>query len=202
MFVQVIQGHVKDPDRLEAAMDRWVRDLAPGADGWVGSTGGVTDDGEFVGLACFRDAEAARRNSDRPEQDRWWSETSKLFDGEVTFHDSESVMTDDHGDRENAHFVQIIQGRGDNPERAMELMTQDADKWAQFRPEILAETACGYGDGEYTVAVYFTDEEQARAGERKQPPPELAAQMAEMDKLNVEEPHFFDLHHPWIHSPR
>jgi hypothetical protein len=26
----------------------------------------------------------ARRNSERPEQDRWWAETAKLFDGAAT----------------------------------------------------------------------------------------------------------------------
>jgi len=201
MFVQVIQGHVRDAGQVKAAMDQWQRDLAPTAEGWVGSTGGVTDDGEFVGLACFADEAAARRNSDRPEQGRWWDRTSKLFDGEVTFHDSADVMTDNPGDPDQAHFVQIMQGRGSDPARAMELMSQDSDKWAKFRPDVLGSTACGYGDGEYTVAMYFTSEKDARAGEKKQPPPELAAQMEEMNKLNVEEPRFYDIHSPWINSP-
>ncbi len=70
MFVQVIQGQVSDSEQVRAAFDRWVRDLAPGAAGWLGSTAGVTEDGRFVALVRFASEEEARRNSDRPEQDR------------------------------------------------------------------------------------------------------------------------------------
>ena len=81
MFVQVIQGQVSDPEQARAALDRWARELAPGAGGWLGSTAGVTEDGRFIALARFESEEAARRNSDRPEQDRWWAETARLFTG-------------------------------------------------------------------------------------------------------------------------
>jgi hypothetical protein len=42
------------------------------------------------------------------------------------------------------------------------------------------------------MALYFTSEEAAREGERKEPPPELKAQMDEMGRLSVGEPEFFD----------
>jgi hypothetical protein len=48
----------------------------------------VTNAGQFVGLARFESEAAARHNSNRPEQDRWWAQTAKLFDGEVSFSDS------------------------------------------------------------------------------------------------------------------
>jgi hypothetical protein len=94
-----------------------------------------------------------------------------------------------------------MRGRGTDPERAMELMSQDSEKWAEFRPEILGTVAVGHEGGGYTVAIYFTSEAEARAGERKEPPPELAAQMEEMNKLMTGEPEFLDLGHPWIYSP-
>ena len=118
MFVQVIQGKAADPEQLRLAIDRWVRDVAPGAVGWLGSTGGVTEDGRFIALVRFESADAARRNSNRPEQDRWWSETSALLDGEATFSDSEDVTVDVNGDPDQAGFVQVMQGRGTDPERA------------------------------------------------------------------------------------
>jgi hypothetical protein len=202
MFVQVIRGQVSDADQVRAALDRWMQDLAPGASGWLGSTAGVTEDGRFIALARFESEDAARRNSDRPEQDRWWTETSKLFAGEVTFRDSSDVTVDVNGDPDNAGFVQIMQGRGTDPDRAKELMSQNPDEWAAFRPEVIGSVAVGHEGGAYTMAMYFTSEAEAREGERKQPPPELAAQMAEMDKLSVGEPEFFDLKQPWIYSPR
>src|SRR6266545_2271406 len=155
MFVQVIRGQVSDADQVHAALDQWMRDLAPGATGWLGSTAGVTEDGRFIALVRFESADAARRNSDRPD-----------------------------------------------PDRAKELMTQNPQEWAAFRPDVIGSVAVGHEGGAYTMAMYFTSEAEAREGERKEPPPELAAQMAEMNKLSVGEPQFFDLKQPWLYAPR
>jgi hypothetical protein len=202
VFVQVIQGQVADAEQARAALDRWARELAPGATGWLGSTAGVTEDGRFIALARFASEEAARRNSDRPEQDRWWAETARLFSGEPTFNDSSDVTVDLVGDPDEAGFVQVIQGRGSDPDRARELMRQDSSAaWAAYRPEILGSVAVGHEGGAYTMAVYFTSEAAAREGERKQPPPELQAQMDELAALSVGEPEFFDLKRPWLYSP-
>jgi hypothetical protein len=202
MFVQVIQGQVSDAGEVRAAWDRWVRELAPGAAGWLGSTCGVTDDGRFISLVRFESEDAARRNSDRPEQDQWWRETSKLFVGEATFRDSNDVTVDVVGDPDTAGFVQVIQGRGSDPDRAKELMGQDSAEWAAFRPEVLGSVGVEHEGGAYTMAVYFSSEEAAREGERKEPPPELKAQMEEMNALSIGEPDYFDLRDPWLHSPR
>jgi hypothetical protein len=202
MFAQLIEGKVSDAGQLRRAIDVWYEEVAPGAVGWLGSTGGVTEDGRAIALVRFESADAARRNSERPEQDRWWTETSKLFDGEVTFTDSEDVTVDTSGDPDRAGFVQVMKGRGTDPDRARELMAQDSDKWAEFRPDVLGSVAVGHEGGAYTMAMYFTSEAAAREGERKELPPELAAQMEEMAKLSVGEPEFFDLKEPWLHSPR
>ncbi len=202
MFVQVIQGQVPDSGAMRAAFDRWLQELAPGAPGWLGSTAGVTDDGRFIALARFESEEAARRNSDRPEQDRWWSETSKLFAGEATFRDSREVVVDISGEPDNAGFVQVIQGRSSDPVRARELMSQDSPEWAAFRPDVIGSVGAEHDGGDYTMALYFTSEEEAREGERKEPPAELKAQMEEMDALSVGTPAFFDLKQPWLYSPQ
>ncbi|MGH8940224.1 MAG: hypothetical protein ACRDV2_12875 [Actinomycetes bacterium] len=202
MFVQVIQGQTSDAAQVRAALDRWFQELAPGASGWLGSTAGVTDDGRFIALARFQSEEAARRNSDRPEQDKWWGETSTLFTGETTFLDSPDVLVDLYGDPNDAGFVQVIQGRNSDPKRARELMGQDSSEWAEFRPDIIGSVSADHEDGAYTVALYFTSEEAAREGERKEPPPELQAQMEEMAAMSIGEPEFFDLRQPWFYSPR
>jgi len=202
MFVQVIQGQVEDAAKVRAAMDRWVRELAPGATGWLGSTAGVTDDGRFIALARFESEEAARRNSDRPEQDRWWAETSRLFDGEPSFQDSSDVQLDTNGDPAAATFVQVMQGRTNDPERARRLMAEDSTDWSAFRPDMLGSVAVGHDGGAYTMMMWFTSEAEAREGEAKEPPPELKAQMDEMGTLSVGEPEFFDLKDPWMYGPR
>jgi hypothetical protein len=202
MFVQVIQGQVSDAGQLRAALDRWSQELAPDATGWLGSTAGVTEDGRFIALVRFDSEERARRNSDRPEQDQWWTQTSKLFTGEATFRDSSDVTVDVNGDPDSAGFVQVMQGRGSDPDRARELMEQDSDEWAAFRPDVIGSVGVGHEGGAYTMAIYFTSEEAAREGERKEPPANLKAQMDEMNQLNIGEPEFFDLKEPWLYSPR
>jgi hypothetical protein len=202
VFVQVIQGQAADAGKVHAALDRWAQEVAPRAIGWLGSTAGVTEDGRFIVLARFESEEAARRNSDRPEQDQWWTETARLFSGEAVFKDSSDVTVDVTGDPDDAGFVQVIQGRGSDPDRARELMGQDSSAWAAFRPDIIGSVGVGHEGGAYTMALYFTSEAAAREGERKEPPPELKAQMAEMDALSVGVPEFFDLKQPWLYSPR
>jgi hypothetical protein len=202
MFVQIIQGKTSKPEELRAAVDRWMQDLAPGATGWLGSTGGVTEDGRFIAVVRFESEEEARRNSERPEQDQWWAETEKLFDGAVTFRDSSDVTVDLQGDPDRAGFVQIMQGRSSDPDRAKQLMAQDEDKWAALRPDMVGSVAIGHDGGAYTMVMYFTSEADAREGERKEVPPELRANMDEMNKLSVGETEFFDLKQPAMRSPR
>jgi hypothetical protein len=201
MFAQVIQGKTSNPQGLEAALSRWFQDLAPGATGWLGSTSGVTEDGRAIAVVRFESEEAARRNSNRPEQDQWWSETAKLLEGEASFRDSTDVTVDLQGDPDKAGFVQIMQGRSNDPARAKQLMDQDSDKWAAFRPDVLGSVSLGHDDGSYTMVLYFTSEAEAREGERKEPPPELQAQMEEMGKLSVGEPEYFDLKRPVLLAP-
>jgi hypothetical protein len=202
MFVQVIRGQLAEPDQVREAMDRWVRELAPGASGWLGSTAGVTSDGQFVALARFESAEAARRNSDRPEQGAWWAEVSKAFTGDVTFIDSEDVVADVVGDPDLARFVQVMSGRATDPRRVREIMDQTTGQVHDFRPEILGSLDVMTDDGGFTMALYFTSEEEAREGERKEPPPELAARMAELNSLAAGPLEFLDLPNPWMYSPR
>ncbi len=202
MFAQIIQGKTSNPEALRAAVDRWMQDLAPGATGWLGSTGGVTEDGRFIAAVRFESEEAARRNSERPEQDQWWAETEKLFDGGATFRDSSDVTVDLHGDPDQAGFVQIMQGRSTDPARAKQLMDQDGDKWAALRPDMIGSVGVGHDGGAYTMIMYFTSEAEAREGERKEVPLELRANMEEMDKLSVGETEFFDLKQPAIRSPQ
>jgi hypothetical protein len=201
VFVQVIQGQVSDAAAVRGAVDQWINELAGGAAGWLGATAGVTEDGRFIALARFESAEAAQGSGDRPEHDTWWDEFAKLFTAEPSVRDSEFVVVDTPGRPDNAGFVQVIQGRGTDPARAQELMTQDSDKWATFRPDVLGSVAVGHEGGAYTMAMYFTSEAEAREGERKEPPPELKAQMAEMDKLSIGAPEFFDIKQPWLYSP-
>jgi hypothetical protein len=201
MFVQVIQGKVNDASALQDSLERWLREQSQSAEGWLGSTGGLTNDGGFIMLVRFDSEEAARRNSDRPEQGEWWAETAKAFDGEPTFDNSTEVDIDTYGDPDRAGFVQVMRGQMSDPDRARELMRQDPDgRWQEFRPDILGSVTAVHDGGRYTSAIYFTSEAEARQGEAKEMPDDMKAVMEEMGPLFVGETEYFDLTDPWLHS--
>src|SRR3954471_14173933 len=181
MFAQVIQGRTSDAEALRAAADRWTQELAPDAVGWLGSTWGVTDEGRVIAVARFESAEAADRNSRRPEQTKWWEETARGLEGDVTFADSEDVTVDLEGDPDRAGFVQIMRGRVTDPARGKELMDRmNSDDMAGLGPDVIGSVSIGHEGGEWTQVIYFTSEAEAREGERREMPPEVQAVMAEM----------------------
>ena len=201
MFVQVIQGRVGDARQLRAMMDRWVRELSAGAIGWLGSTAGVTSDGSGIALARFESADAARRNSERPEQGQWWAQTAQLFDGDVTFRDCAEVHLFGRGGSDDAGFVQVIQGRYTDQAKALDLLQRSAEPLRTLRPDVIGGELCLHGDGGFTQAVYFTSETEARAGEQKEPPAEVQAWLDDEAAITTDLV-FSDLTDPWLHSPR
>ena len=174
MFIQVIQGRVNDKAGIARQNDRWEAELAAGAKGYLGMTGGVADDGTAIFLARFDSAESAKANSERPEQGAWWNETVKYFDGDVTFHDCTDVDVEQIGDLDSAGFVQVMQGTASDKARVRELGSQLTAKIAELRPDVLGNVVSWDGDQFFQV-VYFRSEGEAREGEKKmdQAPPEL-----------------------------
>jgi hypothetical protein len=202
MFAQVIQGRTSDPEGLQAAMDRWMAELQPGAVGWLGSTIGVTDDGQALAVARFESVEAAGRNAQRPEQTAWWEATQRLFDGDVTFQDSEDVTVEMTGDPDRAGFVQVMTGQVTDYARAKEIMARfDREAMAKLRPEVLGTAIIGHDEGRWTQLIYFTSEAAAREGERKEPSPEFATMREELTSISLAEPTFLDLRTPILASP-
>jgi hypothetical protein len=201
VFAQIIRGKVSDSQAVDANFNRWSKELAPGAKGWLGTTGGVTDDGQLFIMVRFESEEAARANSERPEQDKFWSETSKQFEGEPTFKDSTDVTVEEFGDLNAAGFVQVMSGQVTDPDRAKQLMSEMPDMRA-LRPDIVGTVSIGHEDGKWTMINYFSSEAEAREGERKEMPQEMGAAMEEMQSLAVDEPEFLDLKTPWLDSPK
>ena len=201
MFVQVTQGKTSQAEALYEAMERWRSDLAAGAAGWLGTTAGVTDDGRAIAMYRFESEEAARRMSERPEQEQWWTEAKQHFDAEPLVQFSSEVTVDLRGDPNQAGFVQFQHGRMSDPDRAKELMAQHSDELATLRPDVLGNIVVEHGDGAYTTVSYFTSEAEARQGEQKSIPAELQSDMEEMGRLTVGEPEYFDLRRPMTLSP-
>jgi hypothetical protein len=200
MFVQVIQAKVNDADALRAALDSWQDKLQPGASGWLGTTAGITDDGTFVALARFESAEAAQANSQRPEQGEWFAEVAKNFDGQADFLDCDGAQTWLDGGSDDAGFVQIMRGTSSDVARMHELMSRHTDELREGRPEIIGGLLLDGGDGRWVDAIYFRSEEEARAGEKSEPPEHVKATMEEGMAL-AQDVSYFDLREPILVSP-
>jgi hypothetical protein len=195
VFIQVIRGHTSDPAGFKRRIDEWKQSLMPGSIGFIGSTGGVADDGTAVLSARFESAEAAKKNSDRAEQDAWWQETSKYFDEDPTFSDYTNVRTQRAGGSDDAGFVQVIQGRVKDPARAQQLDEEFEDVGG--RPDMIGVTTGYTDDGDFTSVAYFKSEKEAREGEAQEPPPEMKKAMEEWMSL-VESPTYIDIRDPWL----
>jgi hypothetical protein len=196
LFIQVIQGTTNDAEGLRRQFDRWQEEVRPGAAGYLGTTAGVTGDGTVFVLARFESEDAARANSDRAEQGSWWNETAKYFDGTPSFKDYTNVDVSQGGGSNDAGFVQVMQGRVRDPERLRELEAQYMPKMAELRPDVIGSIR-GWEGNEYTEAIYFTSEADARKGETTMteaaPDPGVEEFMSLIENVD-----YLDLKEPWL----
>jgi hypothetical protein len=199
LFIQVISGTVIDEEGLRRQADRWEEELRPGAVGFLGSTGGLTEAGRCIHVARFVSEDAARRNSMRDEQGAWWAETEKCVEN-VLFLDSVQVTTMRGGGSNDAAFVQVIRGRVIDPAKLAELerrMGEVEAMLARHRPEVLGEVVAAHADGSYTEVVYFSSEADARRGEAVELPAEAVSLFGEwMSATTIDE--YLDLTDPWL----
>jgi hypothetical protein len=199
MFVQMMEGRTSDPEGLQRQLDRWVAELEPGAAGYVGTTGGVTSDGRVVMFARFESEDAARANSDRPEQGAWWADTEKCFDGPVTFTESSDIQSFLAGGSDDAGFVQVMKVANADRELAARLDSEFEKIAGDMRPDLIGGWRMWTGPDSAVDVNYFTSEAAARDGESKPPPPELAELFGEfMETMSNAE--FIDLSSPMLHS--
>jgi hypothetical protein len=197
MFVQVIEGRAADVDGMKRLMERWMDELKPGAEGYLGTTAGVAPNGHAVAVVRFESAAAAVANSDRPEQGEWWREMEACYEGEVAFFESDDVEIFLDGGSNDAGFVQVMKGHGIDRDVVARLDRVYEEHATSFRPDIIGGIRVWLGpDSGYDI-TYFTSEAEARKGESKEPPAALAELGPELEQImaNTE---YIDLSDPWL----
>jgi hypothetical protein len=199
MFIQMMEGRVADEDGLRRQLDAWRTDLAPGAEGWVGATMGVTADGTYVAVVRFESEAAAQANASRPEQGAWWEAFSATIDGDVTFTNCTEVDTFGAGGSDDAGFVQIMIGRGDRAQIAP-LADELSATLAKARPDVIGGTVGWPGDGSFVQTVYFSSEAEARKAESADPASQDDREA--MERLNslMTFERFIDLPNPMMYT--
>lgn len=199
MFAQVITADVTDREGLGRQVQRWRDEVQSGATGYLGTTGGITDDGKLVVMVRFASEEDGRHNNDRPDQSAWWAETDKCLTG-VEFANATEVILPGGGGTDDAGFVQVMRGRITDAagyDAMLDQMDEFAESMREFRPDVLGLVTVRVGDDGYFDFVYFSSEAEARAGESKELPPDIEAQMEQsMGAVVIDE--FLDLKDPWL----
>ncbi len=198
MFAQLIQAKKADAAGMRKQLDRWRDEVRSGTTGYLGSTGGVTADGEMIALVRFADEASARANSDRAEQSAWWSDTEKYLT-DVTFKESSDIDVFFGGGSDDAGFVQVMEGTVTYVERARELEQELTKQVKGLRPDLIGSVRANFADGTFSEFIYFTSEAEAREGEKKMESMDMSA-MAELEKISSTD-RFLDLSDPWMTSP-
>lgn len=201
MFAQVIQGKATDAAGLKKQWEKWDQEIKPKAAGFLGSTAGVTPDGEFIAIARFESEEAARSNSDLSEQSEWWEEASKYL-SDPMFHNCTEVDLMDGGGSDDAGFVQVIQGKTTDVAKSRELDARMEPALKDLRPDVMGSVVAWHPEnGRFTNAIYFTSEAEARVKEKEMESAEgFQDFMAELEAISDGDPKFLDLPDPWMSS--
>jgi hypothetical protein len=201
MFIQVVQGRATNPPGIRRDLGRWQRQLAADADGWLGTTTGITEDGWSVSVIRFASEDHARRNGERAEQREWWRDASQHL-ARVVFRDAPKVHTYLDGGSDEAGFVQIIQGRTGDLERMASLGRDQEEHLAREAPHILGMTLAEHDDrpGDFTQTTYFTSEQHARRAEQERSATADDPVLQELRSL-MTNLRYFDLRDPQLLSP-
>ena len=178
MFVHVVRGRARDAAAVREHLDVWLDEHEPETQGWVGTTSGVTADGEFVALVRWESEQVSEVALGRPEQAEWWKGMVGLLDG------ARVVSTPDcapwkGGGSDDAGFVQVMEGRLTSRDAAVRTLV-GLRRWEMpSRPDLLGAFIALLPDERYTASFYFTSEAEARAAEQRELPAHETAYLDE-----------------------
>ncbi len=163
IFVQIVQGEVHHPERTRDHYERWFDQVAPGADGWLSSTAGVTEDNEFVAVVRFASELAVRANTQRPEHTRWWEEMQREFAAPATVHHCARVATFGESRPDHAGFAQVVQGTTGKLSEVLENVAETEQHHIyEHHLNVTGGLVADHGDHRFTELIYYPSDEAAR----------------------------------------
>src|SRR3712207_4115608 len=110
MFVLTVEARTTRPGALRHHVLAWPGDVGSSATGWLGNTGGVSVDGDFILLMRFVSQEAAWITSDLPGCARWWRACRPHLETPPVFTESMRVTGILSGGSDDAAAVRITRG--------------------------------------------------------------------------------------------
>lgn len=200
MFVWVLEGQAEDPGEVGRQLGRWTSEFGD-TPGYLGATGGVTDDRRFLLFVRWESVEAGNELLMQPDHAAWYDEFQRSFGGAVEFAETDDVTTHLAGGSDAAGFVQAIKVSGVDRQRVDAADREFENLAPTFRPDLIGGIRVWTAPDRFVEMNYFTSEQDARSGERKDPPPELADALDDfMAMMNDAE--YSDFTEPFVHSVR
>lgn len=187
MFSQVVRGRTNDPAAVRRELNLWASTA-----GTSDITAGVTDDGRFIAVTSFESEESARAAI---------GDWHGMLDGQVTVSGSLRTHLSAPGERSLARFVQVVQGQVTDLAEARRHLDSLQEALAAYLPCLLGTLTVEHDGERFTRVLYYSTEEEARAGERDMPA-EVRHRDEPARRLLVGPVEFLDLRDPWLLSPR
>jgi hypothetical protein len=198
MFVWILEGKVADPGEVGRQLAHWANQFGD-TPGYLGATGGVTDDRRFLLLVRWESEEAGNELLVRPEQQAWYETFQGSFDGAVEFSETADVTTHLAGGSDSAGFVQAMKVSGVDRQRVETTDRQFETTAPQVRPDLIGGLRVWTALDRFVEVNYFTSEQDARAGEKQPPPPDLVQDFEEFMAM-MKDAEYFDFTEPFLHS--
>ena len=199
MFVWVLEGKASDPEEVGRQLGHWIAEFGSTTPGYLGATGGVTDDRRFLLFVRWESEDAGNVFLARPEQQAWWENFQRSFDGPVEFAESGDVTTYLGGGSDAAGFVQGMKVSGVDRKRIDDADREFENIAPNVRPDLIGGLRVWTAPDAFVELNYFTSEEEARAGEKQEPPAELQAGFEDFMDL-MKDAEYFDFTEPLLHS--
>lgn len=199
VFIQIIQGRASDTEALRVEYERSIGRLADQAEGWLGSTAGLTDEGAFFAAVRFASGEAARRASRQAEHEAWWQELTTVADGEASVHECSDVAEFAGGVAATAGFVEVIQGRAVDLGDILHRVAMAESSALPHQPVLLGGYIAAHdrADG-FTQLMYYPSEQAARERTSEEVRETELLQVETMSEF-VTDVRRFAIPDPWLH---
>jgi hypothetical protein len=199
MFVWVFEGKVADPGEVGRQLGRWTSEFGDTTPGYLGATGGVTDDGRFLLFVRWESEDAGNELLMRPEQQAWYEEFQTSFDGAIGFAETGDVTTHLAGGSDAAGFVQALKVSGVDRQRVEGADREFENIAPHVRPDLIGGIRVWTALDGFVEVNYFTSEQDARDGEKQAPPPELVDGFEDFMAM-MKDAEYFDFTEPFLHS--
>jgi hypothetical protein len=121
------------------------------------------------------------------------------FDGAIEFAETGDVTTYLAGGSDAAGFVQGMKVSGVDRQRVEAADRELENVAAQFRPDLIGGVRVWTSSDGFIEVNYFTSEQDARAGEKQDPPPEMRERFEDFMAM-IGDAEYFDFTEPFLHT--